>query len=414
MRALELLAMQAARVAWRKVRLNDITGSWMSAIEPLTAIVSAVQLRAATEGAFYGADALSQQGLYEAPKAFVDPRGFAGFAADGRTLEGLLYSPVVGVKKLIAGGMAPGQALRSGTVLLDRAVQTTISDTGRSAASVDVAARPSVGYVRMLSAPSCARCVVLAGKFYRWNAGFLRHPKCDCRHVPSRESVAGDATTDPYEYFKSLSPEDQDKAFTKAGAQAVRDGADMFQVVNSRRGLKYAGISEDGTSRGQAVKGAFTLEGTTARANFGKAKRLTPEAIYRLNGDNRVAALADLEKYGYVLPGGQNPLGSLRGQREGFGQLGHGGAYDAARQRIFNARINGRDASDRYTMTAAERRLNDARERWEVVQQGRNPFSAPSMTERAKRLEQPLTPAIAAAVEKDYRRWLLTGGQIFQ
>lgn len=414
MRALELLAMQAGRVAWRKVRANDMSGSWLAAIESIAPVVAAVQLRAAAEGAMYGADALAQQGIYEAPKAFVDPRGFAGFAADGRTLEGMLYSPVVGVKKLIAGGMTTGQALKSGVSMLDRTMQTAVSDAGRGAASVDVAARPKIGYVRMLSAPSCARCVVLAGKFYRWNTGFLRHPRCDCRHIPSRESVAGDSTTDPYEYFRSLSDEDQNKAFTKAGAQAIRDGGDLFQVVNSRRGMKYAGISEDGTNRGQAIKGAFTSEGTTKRGNFGKSRRLTPEAIYRLNGDNRAAALADLEKYGYILPGGQNPLGSLRGQREGFGALGHGGSYEAARQRIFDARINGRDATDRYTMTAAERRLNDARERWEIVQQGRNPFSAPSMTPRAKRLEQPLTPAIAASVEKDYRRWLLTGGQVFQ
>jgi hypothetical protein len=64
-------------------------------------------------------------------------------------------------------------------------------------------------------------------------------------------------------------------------------------------------------------------------------------------------------------------------------------------------------------MTAAERRLDDAKARWELVQQGVNPYTAPSMTLRAKPLERPLTPQIAAQVEKDYRRWLTTGGQIF-
>ena len=414
MLALELLAIQAGRAAWRKIRVNDISGSWRAALESVVPVVSAVQLRAAAEGSLYGAEALAQQGVYEAPKAFVDPRGFAGVASDGRSLEGLLYSPVVGVKTLIDGGMDPSQALKSGVALLDRALQTTVSDTGRAAASVDVAARPSIGYVRMLSTPSCARCVLLAGKFFRWNTGFLRHPKCDCRHIPSKEAVSGDVSTDPYEYFKSLTPAEQEKAFTKAGARAINDGADMFQVVNSRRGMKYAGISSDGTKRGQRMTSDFTTEGTTARGNFGKSRRLTPEAIYRLNGDNRAAALADLEKYGYILPGGQNPLGSIRGQREGFGQLGHGGAYDAARQRIFNARINGRDAKDRYTMTAAERRLFDAEQRWLKVQQGINPYAAPSMTPRARETSSPLTPQIAAQVEKDYRRWLLTGGQVFQ
>jgi hypothetical protein len=65
-------------------------------------------------------------------------------------------------------------------------------------------------------------------------------------------------------------------------------------------------------------------------------------------------------------------------------------------------------------MTEAERRLFDAKARWELVQQGVNPYGAPSMTPRAKINTSPLTPQIAAQVEKDYRRWLSTGGQIFK
>ena len=38
--------------------------------------------------------------------------------------------------------------------------------------------RPVGGYVRMVQAGACSRCVVLAGKWYRKNQGFQRHPGC--------------------------------------------------------------------------------------------------------------------------------------------------------------------------------------------------------------------------------------------
>lgn len=423
MQELQALAVLAASQLWTEVGLSDLTGSWAAQIPALVPVLSGVQSKAAAAGASYGAATLAQQGLYEAPAAFVNPSGFAGFASDGRTLEGLLYGPVPYVKNLIGGGMAPNQALASGGKFLTTITRTQVADAGRGAAGVDVAARPNTGYVRLLNPPSCSRCSVLAGRFYRWNAGFRRHPKCDCIHAATTAVAAlrsEGLMHDPYEYFKSLSPEDQDRAYTKAGAQAIRDGGDIFQVVNSRRGMSYAGESKDGTRRGQSVKGAFTTEGTTKRGNFRsssgdltKGKRLTPDAIYKLNGDNRAAALKDLEKYGYILPGGQNPLGSITGQREGYGALGHGGAYPAARKRIEDAITHGRDPAVRATMTEAERRLFDAKARWELVQQGVNPYGAPSMTPRAKINTSPLTPQIAAQVEKDYRRWVTTGGQVF-
>ncbi|MBK6887020.1 MAG: hypothetical protein IPH03_11745 [Tetrasphaera sp.] len=41
------------------------------------------------------------------------------------------------------------------------------------------------GYIRVLSPPSCDRCSVLGGKWFKWNTGFARHPGCDCKHVPA-------------------------------------------------------------------------------------------------------------------------------------------------------------------------------------------------------------------------------------
>lgn len=416
MRQLDVLALAVGRRTWRRVRAADISASWTDALSGLLPLVTALQLRAATEGAGYVVDVLADQGTYVVPDGFVDPRKFAGVAPDGRSLAGLLYSPAVAVKNAIGAGMSVSQALELGGRSLERIVQTTIADTGRAAASVDITSRVSVGWVRMLNPPSCPRCAILAGKWFRWNQGFKRHPRCKCTHIPSAEDKAGDLTTDPYEYFKSLSTAEQARQFTQAGADAINDGADIYQVVNSRRGMSASGM--------------MTTEGATKRGNFRRiagdstrGRRMMPDAIYRLNGDNRAAALKDLERYGYILPGGQNPLGSIVGQREGLGALGGGGARKAASQAVLDARTTGVRDGSRYTMTEAERRLYDAKQRWSMVQQGRNPYSSPGFGNTpdpfGARLNKsgagsaPLTPAIAAQVEKDYRRWLSTGGQVF-
>jgi hypothetical protein len=261
-----------------------------------------------------------------------------------------------------------------------------VADTGRAAASVDIAARPRVGYVRMLQLPSCPRCVILAGKFFRWNAGFRRHPRCDCRHIPSTENIAGDVTTDPYEYFRSLDAAEQEKQFGKPAANAIRDGADIFQVVNANRGTKPGGL--------------ITSEGTSRRGNFGRGRppRLTPEGIYA-QGLPRTETLRLLEQNGYILPGGQNPGGVIRGQADGFGALGRGGTRVGVREAVLEARRTGeRNPAVRATMTAAERRKFDAQANWDAVQAGRNPFG-----------KSRLTPQLAAAAENDFRNIIVNG-----
>jgi len=389
MQRLQAVAVLAARRAWSVVDPGDLTNSWFNALPELAAAVSLVQESAAGAGASYGAATLAAQGLYEAPQHFVNVKAFAGFASDGRSLEGLLYAAVPHTKGLIAGGMEPSVAVRKGGAFLEMATQTTIGDAGRAAAGVDTATRRNVGYVRMLNPPSCSRCSILAGRFYRWNNGFQRHPKCDCVHVQTTSVAAANTEGlmhDPYEYFKSLPALEQDRAYGKAGAQAIRDGSDIFQVVNSRRGMKPGGL--------------VTTEGTSKRGNFGRnGPRLTPEAIYG-KGLSRAETLAELERYGYVLPGGQNPAGVIRGQAEGFGQLGRGGTRVGAREAVLKAREAGvRDPNVRATMTAAERRVFDAQANWDAVRAGRNPFT------NAKNAK--VTPEVAARVEREYRKHIL-------
>src|SRR5699024_4678625 len=287
----------------------------------------------------------------------------------------------------------------------------------RQAAGVDIVARPQVGYVRMLNPPSCSRCAILAGKWFRWNAGFLRHPNCDCVHVPSTAGSLAAAKSegliaDQYEYFNSLSESEQDDVFGKADAQAIRDGADMNQVVNAHRGMTRNGnFTSEGTLRGWASQNLKTGQ-----------KRMTPELIYNMAG-SREEALELLRHHGYLLDRGQVPnVDMLR--REGYGQMGAGGRRRAASEAVERARQTGvRDPNSRYTMTAAERRLHDARRAYEIALSGVSPYTSPGFgntpdpyglrLNRVGASTRPVTPRELALAERHYRRMLATGGEIF-
>lgn len=228
---------------------------------------------------------LAEQGIDVDPEAQVRPRSLTFVASDGRSLDGLMdyaRSPEV-----------PRQ-------MFDRIVLTQLSDVARSASALGSAVRPAVtGYVRMLESPSCSRCVVLAGKFYRHNTGFHRHPRCDCRHIPSRENVAGDLRTDPDAYFGSLSKAEQDRTFTTAGAEAIRNGADVSKVVNARRGMSTA---QTVMGRRRLVKRDVLgrpMYVTTEGRRRGLV-RLMPESLIELAGGDRRELLRLLKSHGYI------------------------------------------------------------------------------------------------------------------
>lgn len=420
---LEALAVSAARRAWSRIDPRFISESWTEQLGILLPAFVAVQERAAFEGGTYSAMTLAEQGQYVPPAQFTAPQAFAGYASDGRPLESLLYSPATAAKAYIAGGAASFQALAGARNVLDRISMTQIADVARQASGADIASRKGVGYVRMVSPGACSRCIVLAGRFYRWNKGFRRHPRCNCEHVARRatdtaEAYAEGLIDDPYEAFSRLSPAEQDKAFGKFNAQAIRDGADLSQVVNSRRGM--------------TANGLFTSEGTTGRGNAAKGlkrgqKRLTPEGIYdqaERFGKDRAWALERLEEHGYILPQGQVATGALRGQVEGFGALGRGGTRRAASQAVEEARRTGvRDPRSRYTMTAAERRLADAKRQYETALSGYSPYTSPGFgntpdpygigINRSGVSRRPVTQTELAMAEKQYRAYLATGGEIF-
>lgn len=290
--AIALVASRAARAAWDDVDRNDLLSSWLRLMLARVLVpVRGAQLLAARGARPYVARVLAAQvrlhGRPEpAPVARVVPEQLAATAADGRSMETLLYQPAVTAVRARAAGRSPSDAHVIGAVQLDMIVRSEVADAGRVATGVQVAATPTVGYVRMLNPPSCSRCAILAGRFYRWNTGFQRHPRCDCIHIPVTEDVADDLVTDPRAYFDSLSADEQRRIFTNAGAEAIRDGADIAQVVNARRGMYSAGGRR------------LTREGTRRRG--ARRTRLMPEQIYIEARGGRDEALRLLNLHGYI------------------------------------------------------------------------------------------------------------------
>lgn len=278
------LAADAAGEAWSRIDPGNISVSWMAKLDqPLTAVTGAQQLAATTADAYVG-EALAAQGIEGAVDGAVVASRLAGIASDGRQLASLLYQPAIHTLQTISAGSPPTRALQAGRLSLDMIVRTQVADAGRAATGIGITAR-GVGYVRQLNPPSCARCVILAGKFFRWNTGFRRHPRCDCIHVPTTQGRAGVLHTDPRGYFDGLSRAEQDRTFTRAGADAIRDGADMGQVVNARRGMTAAGT---------------TTESTTRRG-VARPGRLMPEEIYRRSLGDRAEAVRLLRLNGYLI-----------------------------------------------------------------------------------------------------------------
>lgn len=318
----------------------------------IAALAIAGQVAAARESDSYITAVLDELGIdADSPTSLHIPN-FAGFAGDGRPVESLFEGALVragqsmlnqqrnileqATRFVDAPTLSPADALKDAEAWIEMVAETLIADAARAAESVAIAQRPWVeGYVRMLNPPSCSRCAVLAGRFYLWNAGFDRHPRCDCRHIPASEADYQDLTTNPNLYFDSLPsaaqldeqyPDltvkmrnelgiySQEDIFTAAGAKAIRDGADLGQVVNARRGMNTAAQNQRGwIPKGRMVRtnifgrGVFiTTEGVTKRGAARKAMgpgrpfRIMPESIYEIAKD-REDAIRLLKLFGFIL-----------------------------------------------------------------------------------------------------------------
>jgi hypothetical protein len=279
----QVSAATAAQVVkvWSKVRITEPQRSFEAVLPQLLATVTAGQVAAASGAELYVAAVLAADGLSPAPVASVAATRYAGLTSDGRTLVGLLTQPLLRTLYLRTQGADDAPALAGGRLSLETLVRTEVLDTGRDAGQVAAALDPQiVGYYRHVSLPACDRCIVLAGKFFKRNAGFSRHPRCDCQHVPA--SVAGETGYDPAKLFDDMSPEQQDRAFGKANAEVIRRGGNIGQVVNARRGMATAGSNW-----------------TTVNAKRGQ-RRPSPGFLLEQAGDDPDLFALALERAGYL------------------------------------------------------------------------------------------------------------------
>jgi hypothetical protein len=293
----------AARI-WRKLDRGALTQSWDAGLgRDLFLIVSAAQGRAVEGANAYLDEVLDAEGFDSEPQGEVVASALAGVASDGRTLSSLLYRPVVGVKQHIGQGVGLDAAMDAGLRQLQLIVETQVTDAGRVADGVaTVTNRKARGYVRVLTPPSCGRCAILAGRVYSSERPFQRHPRCDCQHLPVGDPRLGEGfATSARDYFDSLRREQQERIFTKAGAQAIRDGADPAQVVNARRGMYEAGglqYTREGLSRRGVASKALRASGAASGRRTVPVRPM-PETLYRLASD-RAEVLSLLRRYGYI------------------------------------------------------------------------------------------------------------------
>ena len=332
----------------------------------------------------------------------VDPRAFgSGYAASGVSLQQYFAGASTSTLTNIRQGMSAVAALRSQTSALSTRAALGIADTARQAAGADTTTRQSVGYVRVVSPGACKFCIVLAGKWYRWNQGFLRHPHCYCRHVPATQSVSEGMVADPMEAFDSMTSEQQDRTFGRDSAQAIRDGADISQVVNARSGVAPIGSK---ARLGRAVPDYTTSGNGNLRGlnrswyNLiaGTKPRLTPEGIYRRAG-SRDEAIQLLRDYGYIIPDEERAgFSRLNPYRQTIGgYMGRGGRVKSQTAAFQEAvRTGVRNPNELATMTAAERRVANARLRYEHAMHGTDQMEM-------------------AEAERRYRHMLATNGEIY-
>jgi len=260
----------AARILrlWRRVDLNDISRSWLQLLPDAVAVVAAAQAVAAELADPYLTDVLEDQGPARART--VNPEAFAGATPTSESLASLLYLPVIDAKEAIATGTSPAGAMRFAEFAIVTYARTTTTDAGRLSVTAGMAARPhATGYYRMLRPPSCARCAILAGKHFKVNEGFRRHPRCDCVHIPVREAD-DDIRLDTVRSIER----GQVTGLSKADRRSILEfGANPSQVVNAKKGMYTAAgakFTTTGTTR-QGVAGARLLAKDVARSHGGIA-----------------------------------------------------------------------------------------------------------------------------------------------
>ncbi|MDR7189773.1 hypothetical protein J2Y46_002599 [Microbacterium sp. BE35] len=324
----DLTSRKALRL-WRTIDPRTLDAGWDRIAPALTALVAGAQVTAARQAVPY-TNAVTDAYGEPAGGAKLEPRLFGGATREGRELAPEMFAAVTTTKNLIAGGSGVPAAFRAGATVMSILASTLVSDAGRSADRTLATGKKFTRSVRVVSAGACSRCAILAG-VQGYRADFERHPRCRCTSMP----IVGDEIPEgfygsPGDYFESLSAAEQERVFTKSGAEAIRLGADPVKVVNARRGALKSTKRPDGSyslarlrpkqigakADGSPLMVYATPEGTSARSSWARAQnnltkqgddryrrtttlRLMPEQIMSMSTTPE-RAVELLKRYGYL------------------------------------------------------------------------------------------------------------------
>jgi hypothetical protein len=297
-------AIARAVAAWATVDMADLDRSWQTVGPAVTDVAVAAQNLNAADANGYVNQAAATYGDGRSEMA-VNSSAFAGVDGSGREIASLLLGAVTTTKQFIGAGKTLEQAFIGGQTFLAAMMKTALHDASRSADVTAMTGHNYTRYVRVVQAKACSRCAVLAG-IWSTKTAFKRHPACKCSSAPvpsDDDELPAGMYDSPEAYFESLSAAEQDRVFTRAGAQAIRDGADISQLVTARRGatgIQYGqGIGRETRANsgrrmlqtqigrnadGSPIFGYVTTEGTTRRGEFGKVNRNLGAAEQRRTG----------------------------------------------------------------------------------------------------------------------------------
>lgn len=293
--------------AWRRMG-DDLDGSWRR-IKPdiLTALIVAQQ-EVAERAERYVPRVLAEANIPDRPEGDVRPQGFVGRASDGRSLETLVDGGIVQAKAAIGAGTPTAAALSQGGDWMQLMTALQIADVARQVVGVMTTSRKNLGgTVRVLNPPSCQRCAILAGRFYRWTTGFQRHPRCDCVNspCPSKEYAEAEGfTTSPMEAYRNGEITD----LTAAQRFAIDSGADIGRVVNATRGMSTTATSRQlvrkarrfGPGGAPIPAPPDLLAGLKFNQPTAAPELLTPEGIYQQAAGDRDEAIRLLRHWGFI------------------------------------------------------------------------------------------------------------------
>lgn len=248
---------------WAKIG-PDFDRSWRTVGPRILVLMVAAQRGAAGDGANY-LPALLAETHQTAPLAATPNYGpLAGVASNGRPLDSLLYGGVIEAKQAVGAGASPADGLAQGGRWLGMVSSSQVIDAATMAQGISRVCRPAItGYIRTVSGGACKRCAVLAGKWYRYNASFERHPRCNCDGMETTErfdksKMLADAKAEVKHVIASGGVTD----LTVAERAALSEGADFSSIVNSRqvtqfnRSLGHTRVEDiyrEATSRDEAI-----------------------------------------------------------------------------------------------------------------------------------------------------------------